>query len=52
LEESLLTLRDGGAVPVGYETTFLINWPAHLGGDCVELPFEGTMFLVPILGTT
>jgi len=52
LEDSLLGLRDGRSVNVAYDTTFLINWPGHLGGGRVNLSLEGAMVLIPELGTT
>jgi hypothetical protein len=51
LEDSLAGLRDGRSVTVAYETTFLINWPEHLGGGSVNLDLEGAMVLIPTLGT-
>jgi hypothetical protein len=51
LGDSLLGLRDGRSVNVAYETTFLINWPQHLGGGSVTIPFEGAMVLIPALGS-
>jgi hypothetical protein len=38
-------------VPVRYETQFRINWPEHLGGRMTVLVLEGSMFLVPSLGS-
>lgn len=35
-----------------YETTFLIEFPEHLGGGTIEVTFEGAMGLVPLMGTT
>jgi len=34
---------------VGYNTTFLLAWPEHLGGGTVQIDLEGTMVLVPTL---
>jgi hypothetical protein len=51
LEDTLLGLREGRAVHVGYDTTFLINWPRHLGGGSVNLSLEGAMVLIPELGS-
>ncbi len=34
-----------------YDTTFLVNWPKHLGGGSVHLELEGSMLLVPLLTT-
>jgi hypothetical protein len=50
LEESLIGLREGRSVNVAYETTFLIDWPKHLGGGSVNLSLEGAMVLAPALG--
>jgi hypothetical protein len=36
---------------VAYETTFLVNWPRHLGGGSVNIGLEGAMVLVPVLGS-
>jgi hypothetical protein len=36
-------------VNVAYETTFLVNWPQHLGGGSVQIPLEGAMVLIPLL---
>lgn len=44
-------MRDGQTINVAYDTTFLINWPQHLGGGSINLSFEGAMVLVPELGT-
>jgi hypothetical protein len=35
---------------VGYNTTFLLEWPENLGGGTVQIDLEGTMVLVPTLG--
>jgi hypothetical protein len=51
LGDTLQALKEGRPVQVGYETTFLIMWPEHLGGGEVTLPMEGTMQLVPLLDT-
>jgi hypothetical protein len=51
LEDSLVGLREGRPVHVAYETTFLINWPRHLGGGSINLSLEGAMVLIPALGT-
>jgi hypothetical protein len=51
LEDTLTGLRDGRPVNVAYETTFLINWPHHLGGGSINLTMEGAMVLVPTLRT-
>lgn len=45
-----MNLRDGRPVHVQYDTTFLINWPDHLGGGSVSLDLRGVMLLVPLLG--
>jgi len=34
---------------VAYSTAFFINWPEHLGGNHVVVPFEGTMTLSPLM---
>jgi hypothetical protein len=51
LEDSLIGLREGRAVHVAYETTFLVHWPRHLGGGSVHIPLEGAMVLTPLLGS-
>jgi hypothetical protein len=51
LEDSLVGLREGRPVHIAYETTFLINWPQHLGGGSINLALEGAMVLIPTLGT-
>jgi len=51
LEDTLLGLKNGRPVHVAYDTTFLINWPRHLGGGQVNLSLEGAMVLIPELGT-
>jgi hypothetical protein len=51
LEDTLIGLREGRLVHVAYDTTFLINWPQHLGGGSVNLSLEGAMVLIPELGT-
>jgi hypothetical protein len=51
LEDNLIGLREGRAVNVAYETTFLINWPRHLGGGQTTLSLAGAMVLLPALGT-
>jgi hypothetical protein len=51
LEDSLIGLREGRPVTVAYETTFLISWPKHLGGGSVQIPLEGAMVLIPLLGS-
>ena len=35
---------------VAYETTFLIEWPEHLGGGHIVIPFVGAMSVVPVMG--
>ena len=47
--ETLQGLAAGRPVQVGYNTTFLIMWPEHLGGGEVTLEMEGTMMLTPLL---
>jgi len=47
LEEAITVLADNRPVQVAYSTTFFINWPEHLGGSNVLVPFDGTMTLVP-----
>jgi len=44
-------LRDGRPTRVAYETTFLIQWPEHLGGGTITVDFAGAMALVPVMGT-
>jgi len=51
LEDTLLGLQEGRPVHVAYDTTFLINWPRHLGGGSVNLSLEGARVLIPELGT-
>ena len=34
-----------------YETTFLINWPEALGGGSATVSLEGSMTLIPLMGT-
>jgi len=36
---------------VVYDTSFLIQWPEHLGGGVVNVDVTGSMILVPIAGT-
>jgi hypothetical protein len=50
LEDTLEVLKNGRSVQVLYTTTFLINWPDHLGGGSGNLDLEGSMRLVPVLG--
>lgn len=33
-----------------YSTTFLVAWPAHLGGETSQLGFQGAMALIPMMG--
>jgi hypothetical protein len=49
LEDTLKALADNRQVQVAYSTTFLINWPEHLGGSDVIVPFDGTMTLSPLM---
>jgi len=49
LEDALTVLADNRPVQVAYSTTFFINWPEHLGGNNVQIPFDGTMTLVPFM---
>jgi hypothetical protein len=49
LGDTLLALKEGRPVQVGYNTTFLIMWPEHLGGGEVTLELEGTMMLNPLM---
>lgn len=42
-------LREGQVATVAYETTFLINWPEHLGGGTDHLDLKGAMTVVPLL---
>jgi hypothetical protein len=51
LEDTLLGLKEGRPVHVAYDTTFLINWPRHLGGGSINLQNEGAMVLIPELGS-
>jgi hypothetical protein len=51
LEDSLVVLRQGRPVHVRFETTFLINWPEHLGGGSIDIDVSGAMVLAPLLGT-
>jgi hypothetical protein len=51
LGDTLSALRDGLPVQVGYNTTFLILWPEHLGGGQVSLEMEGTMLLTPLMAS-
>ena len=34
-----------------FDTTFLINWPEHLGGGSIGVDVSGAMVLAPLLGT-
>jgi len=34
-----------------FDTTFLINWPEHLGGGAITVDVTGAMVLAPLLGT-
>jgi hypothetical protein len=38
-------------VHVRFDTTFLINWPEHLGGGSITIDVTGAMLLAPQLGT-
>jgi hypothetical protein len=49
LGDSLLALKEGKPVQVGYDTRFLIMWPDHLGGGEITLELAGTMMLNPLL---
>jgi hypothetical protein len=49
LEDAITVLTENRSVQVAYSTTFLINWPEHLGGDQVKVDFDGTMTLVPLM---
>jgi hypothetical protein len=49
LGDSLGGLKEGRPVNVVYDTTFLINWPEHLGSGFVNLDLVGSMLLVPTL---
>lgn len=51
MEDNFEALKAGKSVHVQFDTTFLINWPSHLGGGAVSLDLEGTMVLVPSLAT-
>jgi hypothetical protein len=51
LEDSLAVLKDGRPTRVAYETTFLVQWPEHLGGGDILIDFVGAMALVPLMGT-
>jgi hypothetical protein len=51
LGDSLAGLREGRPVYSLYESTFLINWPAHLGGGSSEITLRGSMVLLPLMGT-
>jgi len=51
LEDTLIGLKEGRPVHVAYDTTFLINWPEHLGGGSVNLSLYGAMVLIPELGS-
>ena len=51
MEDTFEALREGKSLHVCYDTTFLINWPEHLGGGSVSIDFEGSMLLVPSLAT-
>jgi len=51
LGDTLAALKDGRSVRVAYETTFLIQWPEHLGGGDLTIDFAGAMAIVPVLGT-
>jgi hypothetical protein len=51
LGDNLGALREGGSVDMYYDTTFLVNWPKHLGGGSVYLELEGSMLLAPLLTT-
>jgi hypothetical protein len=34
-----------------FDTTFLVNWPEHLGGGSINVAVTGAMVLDPLLGT-
>jgi hypothetical protein len=36
-------------VQMQYATTFLVNWPRHLGGRSVHMDLEGSLVLMPLL---
>jgi hypothetical protein len=44
-------LADGRSAAVVFDTTFLVKWPEHFGGGCVNIDVVGSMFLVPMLAT-
>lgn len=35
---------------MAYDTTFLLQWPEHLGGGVVTIDFTGAMRIVPLMG--
>jgi hypothetical protein len=52
LGDTLEVLREGKVATVAYETTFLINWPEHLGGGTDHLGLKGAMTIVPLMGAS
>jgi hypothetical protein len=52
LETTLAVLREGRPCTTVYETTFLIQWPEPLGGGSVKVDLDGSMGLIPLMGTT
>ncbi|GAA0940849.1 hypothetical protein [Virgisporangium aurantiacum] len=50
MEDSLVVLKDGRPTRVAYETTFLVQFPEHLGGGDITIDFVGAMVLVPLMG--
>ncbi|HEX8054535.1 MAG TPA: hypothetical protein VF517_16225 [Thermoleophilaceae bacterium] len=50
LEDSLEVLREGRSVNSIYNTTFLLKWPDHLGGEATHVTFEGSLVIIPTLG--
>lgn len=43
-------LREGRSTTATYNTTFLVQWPAHLGGEATGLGFHGAMVIIPMMG--
>jgi hypothetical protein len=51
LEDKLTVLREGRSTMSIYRTTFMLRWPRHLGGGVANISFEGSMALIPTMGT-
>ncbi len=46
----MVALQEGRSVTMLYDTTFLINWPEHLGGTSTTVSLHGSMVLIPLMG--